>query len=272
MSSDTATAERAAAARGDRSKSHLAVRVTRGASGRTHTVLAPSTADHTVDAVPDQPRTYIWHLWPARNWPLTADEEEQFVDDLRVRCRSRRRGKSGTARRTAQRADTTSLLNALRCGLSCDELFEHAPGLSPKLVLSAYEDLDAKRRQSAEAFEQIIEHRTLEALVDWSQQASVLMAVAVRRMTPAGAVPDDEAVAVRIARVLVEVERVRAEAESIEAELADRGAPDAYAVELGRCLYDPYDPALWSDPFYVPQRVGDLVPLRVADLLGERRP
>jgi len=55
----------------------------------------------------------------------------------------------------------------------------------------------------------------------------------------------------------------------LERRLADAtDQPDA-ARELGTLLYDVYGNGAWSLPTYLPPRVGTLVPLRIAALLGD---
>jgi hypothetical protein len=55
-----------------------------------------------------------------------------------------------------------------------------------------------------------------------------------------------------------------------ELELTSGELTGVEAVRQGRVLYDPFGNGLWSHPYFLPYRIGVLVPSRVKDLLGER--
>lgn len=239
-----------------------------------HTVFAGDDAARRVRAVSSahHARTFIWQLWPGRNWPCTAVEEAQFVEDLKAKVDSSStvavKRRSGAA---FDRNDVTALMNSLRCGLTCDDLLTRAPGLKPDRLLHAYVEIDRLRAQSVAAWDAIVEERTLEALVDWSAAASVLLSTPVRALLPAAATMDDEAMFERVQRIADRVAVVSARALTLEESLNAAVSPDPQAIAVGRMLYDPYDPSVWGDPYFLPPRVGVLMPLRLADLLGERR-
>ncbi len=56
------------------------------------------------------------------------------------------------------------------------------------------------------------------------------------------------------------------ELEELAATATDLDLP----IRLGSRLYDPYAACLYGHQFFLPERVGALVPPRVRDLLGER--
>ena len=96
---------------------------------------------------------FLWHLWPARNWPFAPAEERLFVDELTAACAA-----PAAAGDVAEfdRGDATALLNSLRCGLSWDDLAGFVPGADPRRLLAAYRALDKARAVSAAAFEQLL--------------------------------------------------------------------------------------------------------------------
>lgn len=221
----------------------------------------------------DGVRTYVWQLWPGRNYPCTAAEELQFVADLRDAAElSRPKGESKKRRQTIDRGDITSLMNALRCGLSWGELTQRAPGLKAHRLLAAYDEVDRLRLQSVNAWNALVEDGGLEAIVNWAQAAAVLMGTPVRRVQPGSHETDDYTLRERVIAVNDKVVATNRRAERIESILDEGRCNAREAVELGRLLYDPYDPSLWADPYFLPTRVGALMPLRLADLLGERHP
>ena len=239
-----------------------------------HTVFAGDDAARRVRAVSSthHVRTFIWQLWPGRNWPCTAGEEVSFVAELRTLAQNLPAASSKRKNTPAfDRNDVTALMNALRCGLTSADLMSRAPGLKPARLVAAYDELDRLRRQSVAAWDAIVADRTLEALVDWSAAASVLLSSPVRALLPAAASMDDEAMFSRVQRIADRVVEVGERALVLEGQLNTAVAPDPQAVAIGRMLYDPYDPSVWGDPFFLPPRVGALMPMRLADLLGERR-
>lgn len=206
-------------------------------------------------------RTYLWHLWPGRNYPALAAEEALLVRDLRAR---------GGDQSRFDRADVTAMMNALRCGLEADDLLRRAPGVRPGRLVAAYDHLDAARRRAVAAWEVIATEQSLNAIVDWAAAAAPLLEAPVRSMLQTSGIKGEDVVPARAARAVAKVAAVTAQALELEAvlEACEPGEPEA--VELGRKLYDPYRPGLWADPYFLPPRVGTLTPHRVADLLGER--
>jgi len=214
-------------------------------------------------------RTFIWQVWPGRNWPVTQTEEVAFLADLTVIAASVK-GASASKRHKTERSDITALLNALRCGLRADELFERAPGLNPRRILQAYHEIESLRARSIGAWEQIVATPTLETVVKHMSSASVLLSVPVSHLLPSAVTTSDAEFHKRAVAVAEKIARVREQVTQIESFLDKSSSPDAEAVELGRLLYDPYDPTLWAHPYFAPTRVGELMPLRLAALLGER--
>lgn len=235
----------------------------------------PGTAARPADMKNDNEgvRTYIWHLWPGRNYPATAVEEAQFVSEMRAKAETTRPKTDGKKKRQAiDRGDVTSVVNALRCGLTFSELSTRAPGLKAHRLLDAYEEIERLREQSVTAWLRMVEESSLEGIVNWASAAAVLMGTPVRRVQPASANVDDKTIAEQVRLCHEKVMGTNRRAERVEGILNEGRVSAREAVELGRLLYDPYDPSLWADPYFLPTRVGTLMPLRLADLLGERHP
>lgn len=238
-----------------------------------YTMFAGEDAARRVRGMSSQQvRTFIWQLWPGRNWPCTAEEEAQFVADMRARAEANPAPASKRKNAPAfDRNDVTAMINALRCGLTCADLLERAPGLKPHRIMAAYDEIERLRAQSVNAWHSLVADPTLESLVDWAAAASVLLPTPVRNLLPAAAAMDAEAMSDRVTKVAERVDAVTTQAVQVEKVLAGLEAPSAQGIAIGRMLYDPYDPSLWADPHFLPPRVGTLMPLRLADLLGERR-
>lgn len=208
---------------------------------------------------------YIWHVWPSRRYPASALEEQRLVRDLAAA------GKLPPGKILQhERGDATTVLNALRLGLSFAQLLAVAPGLEPDRLLSAYRHLDRLRERSIEAFTALLDEPTSSSVLQHSQHAAALMPVPTFHLM-AGI---DASTARERARVLADTRRQLAAARRVaaeqEAHLLAADLDDLSRIRLGRVLYDPYMGGLWSHPYYAPMRVGTLVPDRVRDLLGER--
>ena len=213
-------------------------------------------------------RTFLWQVWPGRNWPATARDEKLFVAELSDIAAQEKPGR----RRKTDRGDITAVMNALRCGLKAAELFERAPGLKPGRILQAYTDVEQMLNRSHMSWVAITETPTLETIVKHRAGAQLIASVPVSHLLPGAEVTPDSDFAEKLKSVTARVERVRKNAESIERALDASVAPSVEAIKLGSMLYNPYDPTLWGDQYFVPERVGELMPLRLASLLGERNP
>lgn len=237
-----------------------------------HTALMGSDAARVarVRSSGTEVRTYVWHLWPGRNFPCTAREEATFLQDMRSAVGTVK-GAAKTKKVAFDRGDVTSVMNALRCGLTFAELQERAPGLKPARLLAAYLEVDRLRAQSVNAWLELVADGGLESIVNWASAAAVLMGTPVRRVQPISNNLSEELLRDRVKQVQERVLVTVRQGEKIEKVLDERRVNASDSVELGRLLYDPYDPSLWADPYFLPERVGTLMPLRLADLLGERR-
>jgi hypothetical protein len=202
-----------------------------------------------------------WMPWTGRNWPATTREEQAFVARLTEIAPPRQGG--------ATRSDITAVLNALRCGLTVDELLDRAPGLAPGRLLDAYHMLDTERAESEHAWHEIVAVPNLETFVRRGPAAARLLPAAITGLRSVAELhlPSlADAVAELAERVAAAQERVR----RLEDALDRLIPPSPRGVELGRQLYDPISGGATSHADYLPTRVGTLVPTRVAALLGER--
>ena len=212
------------------------------------------------------PRLYAWQLWPGRNWPLTATEELAFEAALVEAANGRKK-----RRLTVARGDITAICNAMRCGLTVDELMTRAPGIKPTVLLAAYDLLEKLRLRSVNAWDQICEQRTLESVVDHGYAARVLVPWGVGLVAADVADATDEEISRRVERALIKIAQTHEHAANIEEKIAQCESPSAVGIELGRVLYDPYDPGVWDRADFVPDRVGVLTPRRLARMLDEVR-
>jgi hypothetical protein len=249
------------------------VRIVIAASGRRRGILEWS--EDAVEPSRLPPWRYCWHAFNGRGWPLTAAEETVFAAEL-VQLADAAGG--GGARDVPSRDDFTVTLAALRCGITVSELFDTLPGANPAVLADAYRTLDERRAASAAAWETILADPDPDVVTAHRRAASLLAPVPVQLLYGSASIRSDDLVDRSDAEIaewaestLTEMARVHTLADEVEAALGWFTPPSAEGVELGRLLYDPQSPALWSEPYFVAPRVGALVPLRVAELLDENR-
>jgi hypothetical protein len=203
---------------------------------------------------------HLWHPWPGRGWPLGRGEEQAFVERLS--------NVDGPQRRV-KRHVITALLGGLRGGLGVEELCDAAPGVKVVELRDAYLRLEQLRQAACTAWEAIQAAPTVDNLRRHGATAAGLVGVPIHRLAPPMEVISDRLVADRLTRVAADIGRATGRAHDVEAALAHFKETCEEAVELGRILYDPYRPSMWTDPYFLPDRVGSLSPVRVAALLGE---
>lgn len=167
------------------------------------------------------------------------------------------------------RTEVTALVNALRGGLDAIDLLRRAPGLVPGRLVAAYEHLEHERATSAAAWEAIVADPTPTVVLQNAAFAARLLPVVVVELAEY-ARRNDPQLARRVQLAAREVARVAAVARRLEGWMDDPVPHSMDATEVGRLLFDLEGPGLWSHNFFLPPRVGALVPVRLAALLGEQ--
>lgn len=219
---------------------------------------APRRQQRHLPAAPQGAPAPIWLPWRCRNWPVTPAEEHRFVVELAQHA-------DHVIAETCTRSDITAVLNALRGGLTADELVDKVPGLPPSRLLAAYRDLESRRSAAAAAWHALVADGTPAGLRRLGGDAAVLVPVLVDRL--AATITHGEATyRTTLERLAAYVEETNRNVGEIETALALW--PDR-AVELGARLYNPFGDAITNRVDHLARRVGLLTPNRVAALLGE---
>ena len=209
----------------------------------------------------------IWHVWEGRSWPMLPEEEMQFVSELEYKVKSNNVSKK-PHESTFDRGDVTTVVNALRCGVTVQSLLLQAPGLVPSRLLAAYLKLNKSRLESVKAWERILEEKTIESLLVNKARAQCLMPIAINRLV----VSSQQSGVKGLMETCDSVQRssiaINQTARDLEGIL--RSERNIDRVLLGCKLYNPYEPSIWGDIFYTPERVAALMPVKITDLLQER--
>lgn len=206
---------------------------------------------------------FIWQALDGQGWPFTAAQEAVFVEDLR-------RASAGAV--TPTRPSVTCLINALRCGVTLAELLEVLPGVNPAALLSAHVRLEATLHETLTSWQRIVDRPTVGSLSRHSPRASLLFPAVTQGIAAlASRVPDEAAVVSAVVNAAERMQRTRARADGLEALLTSLPSRDPRGVAAGRGLHDIASPSLWADDHFSPRRVGELSPIRIADLWGDGR-
>ena len=239
---------------------------------RTSTLPAPSTTPTPVartDRREHIPRTTsatsrttrpVWMPWATDTWIATGHDESVFVDELRAL------GNVPSTEHT--RADITACLNALRCGLTVDDLLDRTPGLRPERLHAAYQDLEQRRAHAERAWTAIVAAGSVDALVEHGEAAAALLPAVIGRLVVA-ARTHPVSLATAVLRMADAVDKCRRDTSRIEQALARCAPGSDRGRELGGLLYQPLGPSVASRDDFLADRVGMLTPTRVASLLGE---
>lgn len=210
------------------------------------------------------PPTFTWQALDGQGWPASQDQEHQFVADMR-------RAASDTTTE-ATRTATTCVLNALRSGATLEQVRDLLPGMNPSEMLASYRVLSRRLNVSKNAWARIVEHGTQDALNKEAPRAGTLMPIPVHRLQfVLSQINMPERAADLIADTGRRVREVSAQSQVIEEKLTQFPAGHRSAIGLGRSLHDVSQPGLWGHPFFLPDRVGQLSPIRAIDLRRDPR-
>jgi hypothetical protein len=205
----------------------------------------------------------MWQIWPGQLWPLTVEQEAEFLAELEGRV-------SRISRPT--RDDVTALMSMLRCGTLLPDALTFAPGLRLPALLGAYRRMETLRSTSADAWARISANPTSQVWKTDRRAAAKLLPVAIDRLTAALA---DQPTGANFERAVRQVQRRIDDTVTAAAELESRAAEmPAHMPQTGvvtSALYNPLGTCIYADPFYLPDRVSTISPARVGDLLGEER-
>lgn len=198
--------------------------------------------------------------WRGRQTPCTAHEEHALVQELEDMC--------GDAEVDEfERRDVTVLITALRGGLTARELMDQAPGARAPRLLAAHRELDGRRLLAEHAWRTIAIDPTLDTFTTFAPCAAELLPAVISHLSAYH--HDPVRLAQAIGDAAEQVNRTTRRVLVLERRLTESVSDLERARELGTLLYDVYGQGAWSLPTFLPPRVGTLVPLRLASLLGD---
>lgn len=230
----------------------------------------------------DQVPTLPWYPWPGQGWPASLAQELQFIASLERHVDSDELPDPSSVGRSS----FTAVLNALRGGASLEDMFSVAPHLSAPNLLVAYRYISDRLGEASAAYEVLAtaaaeEHSTtdLHRLVSANiiEVGYVLPRVSERLLThltaePAADGTPHESLRITLVGLIRRVQEASRLARETESRLYSSG-PLPYrhpkGVAIGQQLYSPYQDSIYTDRYYLPDRVASIDPVRAKNLLSE---
>ena len=188
---------------------------------------------------------------PGMWWPADAKTEEDFLADMRS---------IADPDSDFERIHVTNLMSCLRNSTSIEELVEVLPGISIAKMLGAYEFLLSELNFALACWGQLLEGDRDRTVIAAAER---LLPVATRHTLQAASPAAKEAVARNC-------DLARSAADELFEVLDYMPSNSIEGVTLGKSLFKGHGYALFGDPFFVPERVGELSPERVAALWRTR--
>jgi hypothetical protein len=202
----------------------------------------------------------IWHTLPGQHWTMLKHQENMFVLELQ---------NYATKTKKFDRDDLTLLMTILRCGSNIEEVKKQIPGVKFNRVLNAYNYLKNKLEESIESWQEIKENPDLATLHANAKTAAKLLPIPIHYALSAQSQHLETAVIDSIAYSSGKISAVTVNAHAVEKKLENLKPGSIEGIELGRKLFDPYSPGIYASPYYKPDRVSSLTPLKVKELTSE---
>ena len=220
-------------------------------------------------------RKKMWHLLPGQYFPMTLEQESEFVHKLKsLAAASKKKGKHN-------RDDLTLVLTALRCGSSVESMLSMAQGSNVSNIYAAYLAIENKRLISYNAWLSLTNEPTIGNLNKNLIKIKKIMPYIGSELSDLkidynNNMVKKEGVESKIKNIEINVRKVTLIADEKERELTSLlnsgNIIDVNKkIEIGTLLYDPISPGIYGNNFYLPQRVSTLTPVKIRDLLGEHK-
>lgn len=205
--------------------------------------------------------------WPGRGWPLRADEEQEFLLQAKALKNTGRKTDEDEISPGVTRGDVTFLVTALRQGTSLEEMLEVTPGLNTRALVKAHGHVSKLLNRALKSWQQIQESGTPQVIASKGDEASKVLPLTITRLR--AAVESGSDVRLVLTMESSKVSTVRRHFDDMHAQLAML-SPGPEVLTLSRRVYHPDEECLMQHPRFLPTRVGELSPLRLARLLGEQ--
>lgn len=201
----------------------------------------------------------LWHSLPGQHWPMLPSQEKQFYETLLEY-------KTKTSK--FNRDDVTLLMSILRCGSSVDQVREQVPGVKFHRILNSYRYLKDSLEEALSAWGEIENNPSLEILHSNASNAAMILPIPIHYALSSQGQLTETAVIDSIAYSSGKIGSIGVNVHALEKKLEKLPSGSPEGVAIGKKLFDPYSPGLYANPYYKPDRVSSLTPLRVKDLIS----
>jgi hypothetical protein len=202
----------------------------------------------------------LWQILPGQLWPMDIVQEKAFYSEL-VHITSKAA--------KFDRDDVSLLLAALRVGTPLSKVLEIVPGINPGSIRGAYEKLDEARLASLDAWIRIESDLSNTSDKKCMSKMRKVFPLAYEKLN--SCIGDEKELKVEMQQIVDSMNRVRELSTSLEAIIKRHNPKDPVAIKIGTELFNPYNPGIYGNSFYTPDRVSSLSPIRVRDLLNDLR-
>lgn len=201
-------------------------------------------------------RRKLWMILPGQFWPMDATEEKGFYKKLLT---------MSSKSLKFDRDDLSVLMLLLRNGSAVEKILEIAPGVKPGALRSAYEKIEDRREKAVESWALIEKNPQLALDRKNLKWVKMVMPQIYDKLISSDNDEIDLTVRV-IGRRINEIRRLV----TIEETLLKRYKNgEDEGLTIGVKLYNPYNPGLYGSPYYLPDRVSSLTPVRVNELMRD---
>lgn len=205
--------------------------------------------------------------WPGRGWPLSLAEERAFIEVASHHTSKPSPSDEDEVVKGVTRGNITLLATALRHGADLETMLQITPGIDVRALARAHHHVEKLIRQAVGAWTKLAGDLGPRSIDKHSENAAKLLPLSVARIRIA--IESGRDAAVVLAAEQTRIETVRRHCDQLTEQLVV--APDTTTVAaLARQLYHPDEECLLQHPRFLPNRVSELSPLRLARLLGEQ--
>lgn len=199
---------------------------------------------------------YAWNIVPGAHWPACPTGERTFVADLTQAA-------GNTNGIVPTRNDVTLLLVALRNNSTVEEMLSVVPGMNTASLLAAHQALTHVLDAAVDAWDAIVIDPSDDTIESTFNTAAPVMGATAGQLAAIRSRSEREYF---ISRTEGMSQMLRSSADEMFEALAFLPHRSREGVELGRLLFNGDQPAVFTDPLFIPTRIGELSAERAADL------
>lgn len=202
---------------------------------------------------------HAWHTGIGRGWPLSGREEAALVAQL----------PSPASTRLVTRGDVTTLMLTCREGATVSYVEKFLPGANLKTIAAAHVLMSKRLKKALIAWNTIQNDPHPATIAAHIDDMATVLPVPAARIASALSPTATHSLNATLSSINLRVNMATKDAVLIEEKLFNPTNSPSAMLTYSAQLFCPHGDSAWSNPYFVPVRVGQLNPWRVASLLGE---